>query len=81
MQNSLEAAFPDGEVTVVSDDDVHYEVRVLASVFEGKRALHRHQMIYAALGDAVGREIHALSIQAMVPGEENPSEEDWAGGR
>ena len=39
--------------------------------FAGKRGLARHQLIYRALGERVGREIHALSIEALTP-------EEWA---
>ncbi len=59
------------EVTVRSDDDTHFEAVVVAPQFVGKRPLARHQVVYATLGEAVGREIHALSIQAHTP-------EEWA---
>ena len=52
-----------------SDDNTHYEAVVIARSFDGKRPLQRHQMVYAALGDKMGGEIHALSIQAMTPDE------------
>jgi acid stress-induced BolA-like protein IbaG/YrbA len=29
----------------------------------------RHQLVYRALGERVGREIHALSIEALTPEE------------
>ncbi|MEW6272105.1 MAG: BolA/IbaG family iron-sulfur metabolism protein [Thermodesulfobacteriota bacterium] len=46
----------------------HFEVRVVASAFEGKPLIERHQMIYAALGAAVdGRTIHALSLKTLTP--------------
>ena len=45
------------------------EAVVIARQFEGKRSLQRHQMVYAGLGARMGREIHALSIQAYTPEE------------
>jgi stress-induced morphogen len=46
----------------------HFEVRVVASAFEGKPLVERHKMIYAALGAAVdGRNIHALALQTLTP--------------
>ena len=42
---------------------------MVSSDFAGKRAIARHQMIYRALGERVGREIHALSIEALTPEE------------
>ena len=56
-------------VDVRSDDGTHFAALVVSSEFEGLRPLQRHQLVYAALGDKVGREIHALSIQASTPDE------------
>jgi acid stress-induced BolA-like protein IbaG/YrbA len=54
---------------VLSDDGTHFEAVVVAPQFEGKRPLQRHQLVYAGLGEKMGREIHALSIQAYTPAE------------
>jgi len=56
-------------VDVRSDDGTHFAALVVSRDFEGLRPLQRHQLVYAALGDKVGREIHALSIQASTPDE------------
>ena len=45
----------------------HFEVVVVAPVFKGKPLVERHRMVYAALGDAMREEIHALMIQALDP--------------
>ena len=47
----------------------HFTVTIVASQFQGKNAVQRHQMIYQALGDMMKKEIHALSIQALAPDE------------
>ena len=65
----INAKLPDARVEVSSDDNTHFEALVVAPDFEGQRVLRRHQMIYAALGDLMGGEIHALSIQALTPDE------------
>jgi acid stress-induced BolA-like protein IbaG/YrbA len=65
----ITAGLPGAEVRVVSDDDVHFEAVVVAREFEGKRSLARHQLVYAALGGRMGREIHALSLKAFTPDE------------
>jgi acid stress-induced BolA-like protein IbaG/YrbA len=65
----IEAGLPAARVRVLTDDDTHYEAVVIAQQFEGKRPLQRHQLVYAALGTRMGREIHALSIQAWTPAE------------
>ena len=63
------AALPDAEVVVESDDQTHFTARVVSETFLGLRSLARHQLIYRALGTRVGREIHALSIEAFTPHE------------
>ena len=68
----IQAALPGAQVHVESDDNTHFAARVVAREFAGKRSIARHQMIYKAIGESVGREIHALSIEALTP-EENGS--------
>lgn len=60
---------PGAQVRVQSDDNTHFAARIIAAQFAGKRALARHQLVYAALGERMGREIHALSIEALTPEE------------
>ena len=69
IQTMLEAQLPDCSATVISDDNTHFEATVISAAFGGKRALQRHQMVYGALGDKIGGDIHALSIQAYTPEE------------
>ncbi|HJP37973.1 MAG TPA: BolA family protein [Gammaproteobacteria bacterium] len=54
---------------VSSADNTHYEATVISDSFAGKRPLQRHQMVYAALGNKIGGDIHALSIKALTPEE------------
>jgi acid stress-induced BolA-like protein IbaG/YrbA len=65
----IEAGLPGAQVQVQSDDDTHFEALIVAPQFEGKRMIQRHQLIYGTLGALMGREIHALSIQALTPQE------------
>ena len=65
----IRAGLPGAEVEVRSDDQTHFAARVVARQFDGKRSLARHQLVYRALGELMGREIHALSIEALTPEE------------
>jgi acid stress-induced BolA-like protein IbaG/YrbA len=65
----IRAGLPGAEVEVRSDDQTHFAARVVAREFDGKRSLARHQLVYRALGELMGREIHALSIEALAPEE------------
>lgn len=47
----------------------HYQVVLVASAFAGKSLLERHRMIYEAVDEVIGNEVHALSIKAHTPQE------------
>jgi acid stress-induced BolA-like protein IbaG/YrbA len=65
----IRAGLPDAQILVESEDNRHFAARVVAREFQGLRSLARHQLIYRALGEPMGREIHALSIDALSPEE------------
>jgi acid stress-induced BolA-like protein IbaG/YrbA len=65
----IRAGLPGAQVHVESDDNTHFAARVVAREFAGLRSIARHQLIYRALGEPMGREIHALSIDALTPQE------------
>jgi len=65
----IRAGLPGSSVRVQSEDNTHFAARVVAREFEGKKSLARHQLVYRTLGELVGREIHALSIEALTPEE------------
>ncbi len=47
----------------------HYQLTVVSPHFAGKSRLERHRMVYAALGALMQREIHALALRTLTPGE------------
>src|SRR3990172_8666914 len=47
----------------------HFQVTLVADVFNGKRLLERHRMLYDELGPAMKRKIHALSFWFYTPQE------------
>lgn len=65
----IRAGLPGADVRVESDDNTHFAARVVSKEFAGKRAIARHQLIYRTLGELMGREIHAMSIEALTPEE------------
>ena len=65
----IRAGLPGADVHVQSDDNTHFAARVVSQVFAGKRSITRHQLIYRTLGELMGREIHAMSIEALTPEE------------
>ena len=71
IETRIRAQLPDAIATVQSTDNVHFDAVIISPAFAGKRALHRHRLVYGCLGATVGGDIHALSIQAYTP-------EEWA---
>jgi acid stress-induced BolA-like protein IbaG/YrbA len=69
IKRMIEAGLQTEQVLVQGDDGAHFEALVVAAAFEGKRTLQRHQLVYATLGERMGREIHALSLKTLTPGE------------
>jgi acid stress-induced BolA-like protein IbaG/YrbA len=58
-------------IKVSGDDGTHFEAVLVSSAFLGKSRVQQHQLVYAALGDRMREEIHALSMQTYTP-------EQWA---
>ena len=52
-----------------ADGRGHFDVLIVADAFRGKKLLERHRMVYAAVGDAMQTDVHALSIRALTPDE------------
>ena len=48
----------------------HFDVTIVAEKFAGANRLQRHQMVYAALGDLMQSDIHAVRITARTPSEQ-----------
>ncbi len=65
----IRVGLPGATVRVESDDNTHFATQIVAAQFAGLRPLARHQLVYQTLGALVGREIHALSIDALTPEE------------
>jgi acid stress-induced BolA-like protein IbaG/YrbA len=53
----------------VQGDGAHFEAIVVSPAFAGLTRVRRHQLVYAALGDRMREEIHALSMQTLSPDE------------
>ena len=47
----------------------HFGVEIVSAAFAGKPPLARHRLVYAALGEMMQTDIHALAIRAKAPGE------------
>ena len=81
IRQALEAAFAPSHLIVNDDSHLHaghagaqdgrghYSVEIVSEAFAGKSSLARHRSVYAALGEMMTTDIHALQIRARAPGE------------
>ena len=71
---SIIAKMPRARVEVTSDDGVHFTAAIWAYEFAGKSLLEQHRMVYDAIGDIVGRELHALQLITNILDDTNTGE-------
>lgn len=66
IKRLIEHGLPGAQAEVAGDGH-HFEAVIVAAQFAGKSMLQQHQMVYAALGDKMRSEIHALSLRTLIP--------------
>jgi stress-induced morphogen len=69
IKTAIERELPGAEVelTDLAGDDNHWAARVTAPQFAGKSRVQQHKMVYAAFGEKMGGELHALQVTTVVP--------------
>jgi acid stress-induced BolA-like protein IbaG/YrbA len=68
--DSIRRSLVDGlacEHVEVRGDGHHFEAVIVSAQFAGLSRVKQHQLVYAALGDRMRQEIHALSMQTLTP--------------
>jgi len=68
IKQGIEAGIACQHVEVIGDGQ-HFQALVVSAAFEGKSRVQRHQLVYAALGERMREEIHALSMRTLSPEE------------
>ena len=53
----------------VEGDGRHFFATIVSTEFEGTSRVARHQRVYAALGDRMREQVHALSMKTLTPAE------------
>jgi acid stress-induced BolA-like protein IbaG/YrbA len=53
----------------VEGDGRHFFATIVSAEFDGLPRIRRHQRVYAALGDRMREQIHALSMKTLTPAE------------
>ncbi|MES2636017.1 MAG: BolA/IbaG family iron-sulfur metabolism protein [Pseudomonadota bacterium] len=67
LQHYITQGLPCDYIKVLGDDGTHFEAVIVSPTFVGKNMIQQHQLVYAALGDRMRAEIHALGIKTYTP--------------
>ena len=65
----ITSAIPDAtvEITDLAGDGDHYAAHVVSESFRGMNRLAQQRAVYAALGNRMGGELHALQLTTAIP--------------
>ncbi|GAB4179698.1 MAG: hypothetical protein Kow0020_15800 [Wenzhouxiangellaceae bacterium] len=74
IQALLEQTYPRAQVSVTTPDGVHFTAKVVTADFAGMSRIQRHRAVHAAIGPALGTDIHALSLTLRTPEEDAGAE-------
>lgn len=72
VEAMIKSGLPNAQVQVqdLTGGGDHYQVTVVSSLFEGKRRVQQHQLVYGAVKQAMASEaIHALALNTYTPEE------------
>ncbi len=67
LQDYITQGLPCDYIKVLGDDGTHFEAVIVSAAFVGKNMIQQHQLVYAALGDRMRAEIHALGMKTYTP--------------
>jgi acid stress-induced BolA-like protein IbaG/YrbA len=66
IEQSIRAGLDCRHVEVAGDGH-HWEAVIVSEAFRGLPKVRQHQLVYAALGERMREEIHALSMKTLTP--------------
>ena len=69
---SIKASIEQGlacERVEVAGDGHHFEALIVSAAFRGLTRIARHRLVYAAMGERMREEVHALSMTTLTPEE------------
>ncbi|MBV5266428.1 BolA/IbaG family iron-sulfur metabolism protein [Pinisolibacter aquiterrae] len=69
IEKLIKDAFPEAQVTItdLAGDGDHWAAEVISASFVGKSRVQQHQMVNAALKEALAGPLHALALTTRVP--------------
>lgn len=69
IERLIKESLPDAQVRIedLAGDGDHYRAHIVSTAFRGKTRLQQHQLVYKALGERMGGELHALALSTSAP--------------
>lgn len=69
IERLIREGLPDASVTIedLAGDGNHYRAVIVSEAFRGKNRVQQHQLVYKALGQRMGGELHALALSTSAP--------------
>jgi stress-induced morphogen len=69
IERLIKESLPDADVRIedLAGDGDHYRAHIVSEAFRGKSRLQQHQIVYQALGQRMGGELHALALTTSAP--------------
>jgi stress-induced morphogen len=70
IERTILEFLPDARIVIedLAGDGDHYRATIVAEAFRGKSRLQQHQLVYKALGERMGGQLHALALSTSAPG-------------
>ena len=67
IKSLIKKSIPDAEITIqdLAGDENHYSATIKSKIFVGKSKIEQHKIVYKALGEKMGNELHALALNTM----------------
>ena len=67
IKTLIKKAIPDAEIDIVdtAGDENHYSATIKSKIFSVKTKIEQHKMVYKALGNKMGNELHALALNTI----------------
>ncbi|MBA4249266.1 MAG: BolA family transcriptional regulator [Candidatus Puniceispirillum sp.] len=68
IYNNLRGVFEDAVISIIDTvgDQNHFKLTIHSPLFQNKRLIQQHKMVYTALGSQLCNDIHAMSIETKV---------------
>ncbi len=67
IESLIKQSIPDAEISIqdTAGDENHYSATIKSKIFTGKNKIEQHKIVYKALKDKMGNELHALQLNTI----------------